>query len=163
MHVPPASPFLGVLAVASLTLSGCRFETVDEEANDLQTSVERMLGESSRAWNEGRIEGFLDDYLNSESTTYIGGAGLVSGFDGIRQRFAPLFAAGVARDSLRFEEVRARRLGAIYGVVTARWILHRSGSVTGSGPLTLVVRRVGGYWKIIHDHSSSDSPAAAEP
>lgn len=134
---------------------GCWIE-VEEEEGDLRTSIENMLYESAEAWNRGDLSGFMDDYLQSETTTYIGSAGMLTGYDAVRARYAPLFQPGAARDSLRFEDIRARRLGAVDGVVTARRVLYRGSEVTGSGPLTLVVRRTSSGWKIIHDHSSSD-------
>ena len=120
-----------------------------------------MLAESAEAWNRGELDGFMDDYVESEATTYIGRSGMLTGYSAIRDRFAPLFEPGAQRDSLRFENVRSRRLGAVDGVVTARWILHQGDMVTESGPFTLVVRRTSSGWKIIHDHSSSD-PEPAE-
>ena len=143
------------LVVLPLVLGACWVE-VEEDAADLQGSVEAMLAESADAWNRGELIGVMDSYIESEATTYIGRSGMLSGYQAIRERFAPIFEPGAERDSLRFENVRSRRLGAVEGVVTARWILHRGGVVTESGPSTLVVRRTSAGWKIIHDHSSSD-------
>ena len=144
---------------------GCTIQRTDDEGadgTDIQTAVHQMLDESAVAWNSGVIEGFMDDYLDAPTTTYIGGSGLIIGYEGIRGRYAPLFSQGAERDSLRFESLRVRGLGPLYGLATARWVLHRDGVVTGSGPFTLVLRRTGTAWQIIHDHSSSD-PASAAP
>ena len=148
-------PALSILAAFSLG-TGCRFEIEDEGDSNVQAAAERMLLESAGAWNRGELDGFMDYYLESENTTYIGEGGLLTGYDSIRARYAPSFKPGTARDSLRFEEVRTRRLAAVEAIVTARWILHQGDSVTGSGPFTLVLRHTSGGWKIIHDHSSSD-------
>lgn len=147
--------FISLLAGASLT-SGCRIEVEEEGDSNVQKAVEELLEESARAWNRGDLEGFMDDYLPSENTTYIGGGGLLTGVESIRARYAPLFEPGARRDSLRFEDVRVRRLAAVEAIATARWILRRNGTVTGSGPFTLVLRHTSAGWKIIHDHSSSD-------
>jgi ketosteroid isomerase-like protein len=144
-----------LLASASLT-SGCRLEIEDEGDSNVQKTVEGMLEESAGEWNRGDFTGFMDDYVQSEHTTYIGGGGLLTGYESIRARYAPLFEPGAQRDSLRFEDVRVRRLAAVEAIATARWILHRNGTVTGSGPFTLVLRHTSDGWKIIHDHSSSD-------
>jgi ketosteroid isomerase-like protein len=144
------------LVTATSLASGCRIEIEDTGDSNVTAAVERMLSESADAWNRGELAGFMDDYLESENTTYIGGAGFVIGYDSIEARYAPRFEPGAARDSLRFEEVRVRRLGAVDAIATARWILHRRDTITGSGPFTLVLRHTSGGWKIIHDHSSSD-------
>lgn len=149
------APLPWVLATG-LVLSGCSIETEEAGDWDLQGSVERMLTESAEAWNRGELDGFMDDYLESQNTTFIGGGGLLTGYDAIRERYAPLFEPGAARDSLRFADVRARRLAAVEALATGRWVLYRRDETTGSGPFTLVLRHTSRGWKIIHDHSSSD-------
>ena len=154
-----------VAAVLAIAATGaCRIERTDVEGDDgtdMQGAVQRMLDESATAWNDGQLEGFIDDYLVAPTTTYIGGSGLIIGYDGIRERYAPLFEPGAERDSLRFESLRVRGLGPLYALASARWVLHRDGVVTGSGPFTIVLRRTGTGWQIIHDHSSSDPPPVA--
>ena len=146
---------MSLLTGASFTLA-CQIEIEDEGDSNVQKTVEDMLEESASQWNRGDLAGFMDDYVQSENTTYIGGGGLLTGYEAIRARYAPLFEPGVQRDSLRFEDVRLRRLAAVEAIATARWVLHRNGTVTGSGPFTLVLRHTSVGWKIIHDHSSSD-------
>jgi len=41
-------------------------------------------------------------------------------------------------------------------LATARYVLHRGDSVTGSGPFTLILERREDTWKIIHDHTNAD-------
>ncbi len=153
------------LVLVCIAASGCSFEVETDPDSDVQSAVENMLAESAVAWNEGRLDGFMDDYLESPGTTYIGSGGLLVGYEAIRDRYAPLFEPGAERDSLRFEDVRVRRLAAIEAIATARWVLHRGEVITGSGPFTLVLRRTSSGWKVIHDHSSSDPapPSSDEP
>jgi len=142
--------------LAVLFAAACTIEIEDEGDADVQGSVLRMLEESAGAWNRGELAGFMDDYLESANTTYIGSTGLLNGYESIRARYAPLFEPEATRDSLRFEDVRVRRLAAIEAIATARWILYQGDTITSSGPFTLVLRHTSGGWKIIHDHSSSD-------
>jgi ketosteroid isomerase-like protein len=155
----------GALALLLLPagLASCRIEVEAEEDIGLEPYVIRMLETSAAAWNRGDLDAFLSDYVAAASTTYVGGRGLVTGFEGIREVYAPAFAPGASRDSLRFEQIRVRPLPPLAGIVTARWILHDGEAITGSGPFTLVVRRVGTGWKIIHDHSSSDPAPPPAP
>ncbi len=165
----PVRPRRALLPLALVALAlpagACRIEVEPDEDMSLEASMQRMLAASADAWNRGDLEAFLSDYLDAPSTTYVGSRGLVSGLEGIREAYAPSFASGARRDSLRFEDLRVRPLPPLAGIVTARWILHRGDEVTASGPFTLVVRRVGTGWKIIHDHSSSDPqpPAGDAP
>jgi ketosteroid isomerase-like protein len=148
--------FLPYMLAATLIVSGCTIEIEEEGDSDLHGSVERMLAGSAEAWNGGVLDGFMDDYLESENTTYIGGGGLLTGYDEIYERYAPLFEPGASRDSLRFENIRTRRLAVVEAIATARWVLYQGDEITGSGPFTLVLRHTSNGWKIIHDHSSSD-------
>lgn len=155
---------LPLLALVGIVVAGCWIEPSenaeqearqDRRAGDLAARVRGALARSAAGWNRGDLEGFLDVYLESPSTTYVGGSGLRIGYRSIRERYAPLFRPGADRDSLRFEDVRVRTLGDGLALGIARWALHRNGRVTGSGPFTLVLRRVGDRWLIVHDHSSS--------
>lgn len=122
----------------------------------LEERVRAVLARSAAGWNRGDLAAFMEPYREAPTTTYVGGSGLRVGYGAIRQRYAPLFEAGARRDSLRFEDLRVRRLAGDVAVGTARWILYRRGDdVTETGPFTLVLRRVGDGWKIVHDHSSS--------
>jgi uncharacterized protein (TIGR02246 family) len=148
---------LGLLAVA-----GCKFEV--GEAEDLEGSVEDMLQMSAAAWNRGDIDGFLDAYADAPSTSFMTPTGPVQGLAAIRTVYASAFGAGAARDSLRFEALRVRTISPLMAVVTGRYVLERTGSITSNGWFTLVLRRMGEGWRIVHDHSSeSPLPQAEAP
>lgn len=155
---------VGVAAAATVLLSaGCWIERTEpnadtgtDDAAELTARIAEALDASAAAWNRGDLEGFMSVYLDSASTTYVGRTGLEVGYDAIRDRYAPLFASGADRDSLAFEDLRVRALTDRVAVGTARWVLRDGGRITGSGPFSLVLQRVEGRWKIVHDHSSSD-------
>lgn len=153
-----------LLAAACVVLSSCRIEAVEsgdspaDEEPDLEAQIASILEEQAAAWNAGYLDGFLAAYERSPATTYIGSGGLRRGFDAIRDRYAPLFAPGAERDSLRFGDVAVRELDPRFAVVTARYTLHREDEVTSTGPFTLVLMRVEGAWKIVHDQSAADPP-----
>jgi uncharacterized protein (TIGR02246 family) len=118
--------------------------------------VQAMLTRSAAAWNRRDLAGFVGDYAPDSATTFVSGGHVRHGFEWIRRNYAPTFAAGAPHDSLRFEEVEARTLGADFILATARYTLFQGDSVTSSGPFTLILRRMNGQWKIVHDHTSRD-------
>lgn len=122
----------------------------------LTSELARQLDRSAGDWNRGDLEGFMNDYARDTATTFVEGGHARHGWDFIRSRYAPRFAPGASRDSLRFEEVAARPLGDRHALLTARFILFRDGQTTASGPFTLVLERRANGWKILHDHTSSD-------
>ncbi len=122
--------------------------------SELQGMLERAAGN----WNRGDLDAFMSDYLPSDSTTYVGGRGLVRGPAAIRNSYARLFTGEVVRDSLSFTILDVDPVAPDVANLIARYILARRvggrDSVTASGPTSLLVRRVEGRWRIGHDHSS---------
>lgn len=145
-----ASLVLVVLLPAAL--AGCRFEMGEEE--DLERSIETMLVRSADAWNRGDLDGFLAAYADGASTSLMTADGPVFGRATIRGLYAPRFEPGATRDSLRLEDLNVRPLPPLIGIVTGRYVLERDGTVSDSGWFSVVVRRAGDGWRIVHDHSS---------
>ena len=116
-----------------------------------------FLRASSEAWNRGDLEAFVDDYARDSTTTFVAGGRVQYGWDWIHDNYyTHWWDLGSERDSLRFEDVAARSLGSDHLLTTARFVLFRGDSVTASGPFTLVMRRIEGEWKIIHDQTGTD-------
>ena len=143
-------PVLAVLAAA------CAITIGRAQGSDPGPVIKSMLDVSAVAWNRGDLDGFVSTYANDSTTTFVSAGQVQHGYAWIRRNYAPRFAPGARRDSLRFERFVARTLGSDYALVTARYVLFRGDSVTSSGPFTLIVQRRAGRWKIIHDHTSSD-------
>jgi len=123
-----------------------------------RTEIQAMLDTSAGAWNRGDLAGFLSYYQPGPGTTFIGRNGVVRGVEQIRGVYAARFAPGGVRDSLSFVLLDVDPLAPDVANVIARYILARRvagrDSITASGPTSLVMRRVQGRWRIVHDHSS---------
>jgi uncharacterized protein (TIGR02246 family) len=128
------------------------------ETRDLTRTIEAQFARSAEAWNRGDLEAFMADYARDSLTSFIAGGHLRRGYDWIYRSYAPRFAPGARRDSLRFEEFSVRPLSPTLALVTARFVLSQAGRTTASGPFTLVMEHRAGGWKILHDHTSSDAP-----
>ena len=117
-----------------------------------------MLARSATSWNHGDLAAFMEDYAPGSETTYIGSKGTLRGPAAIQAAYAPRFAPGGIRDSLSFELVDVDPLAPDMLNVIATYILARRvggrDSVTARGPTSLVMRRMDGRWRIVHDHSS---------
>jgi uncharacterized protein (TIGR02246 family) len=147
------------ILVLVVLLAACRSggpESAPAPDPDLTARLEAQFARAAAAWNRGDLEAFMADYAPGEEPTFIAGGHLRGGHDWIRDHYAPAFAPGARRDSLRFEEFTVRPLSPAIALVTARYLLHRSGVVTGSGPFSLIMERRDNRWLILHDHSSSD-------
>ena len=117
-----------------------------------------MLEASAEAWTRGDLDGYISDY--AEDATYVGSGGLVRGASEIRRLYAEgYWSGGTPPDALRFEMLDVRITGPGTATAVGRYILYDrgSGESTGTGIFTLSLGRVGGAWKILHDHSSADA------
>ena len=146
-----------MLAAACARAAGS-YHATPSQRTGVRAELEAMLRRSAVAWNRGDLDGFMSDYLPSDSTTYIGGRGLVRGPAAIRASYARLFTGEIQRDSLSFVILDVDPVAPDAANLIAQYILtrHADGrdSVTARGPTSLVVRRVDGRWRIVHDHSS---------
>ena len=149
-----ADPRWTILVTLGRLAARCRVP--DSTVDDPTPAISNMLSRSADAWNAGDLEQFISDYADHPSTTFMSGGGSQHGRAWIRSYFAPRFAPGADRDSLRFENIEDRALGSDYAIATARFVLFVRESITASGPFTLVLHRMDGRWKIIHDHTPSD-------
>lgn len=116
-----------------------------------------MLHASADAWNRGDLDGYMADY--AEDATYVGSTGLVRGAAEIRRRYAEgYWSGGTPPDALRFEMLDVRVTGPGTATAVGRYILYDrdSAGTTGTGLFTLSLGRIGGAWKILHDHSSAE-------
>ena len=117
-----------------------------------------MLARAAVNWNRGDLDAFMEDYLPGDSTTFIGGRGLVRGPAAIRASYAAQFAPGAVRDSLSFLVLDVDPLApGVVNLIAQYTLARRVGardSVTARGPTSLLLRRVDGRWRIVHDHSS---------
>jgi uncharacterized protein (TIGR02246 family) len=113
-----------------------------------------VLDHGARAWDAGNLDDFLSDYLPDSETTFITKTGVLHGIDAIRGVYAARFAPGAQRDSLHFQNVQVDILAPDVVNTIAWYVLTRGDSITARGPTSLVMRRVNGRWRIVHDHSS---------
>ncbi len=144
---------------AALTIAGCAPAgppapgpvTVAGRAA-ARRAAEALLAHGASAWNRGDLDGFVSDY--AFDATFVTRDSVLHGRPAIRSRYAPRFAPGGVRDSLSFQDLEVDALGPDALNAIAYYVLQRGDSVVARGPTSLVLRRVGGRWFIVHDHSS---------
>ena len=146
-----------MLAVACSRATGA-YHPSTAQRTAVRSELEAMLTRAAMNWNRGDLDAFIGDYLPSDSTTYIGGRGLVRGPAAIRSSYARLFTGELVRDSLSFTVLDVDPVAPDVANLIAQYTLARRvggrDSVTARGPTSLLVRRVDGRWRIVHDHSS---------
>jgi uncharacterized protein (TIGR02246 family) len=154
----PRHLILLLVAVAAAYVALKRVAATPAAALDdparVRGEIMAVLDHGARAWDAGNLDDFVSDYLPDSGTTFITKTGVLHGVDAIRGVYAARFAPGAQRDSLHFQGVEVDILGPDVVNTIAWYVLTRGDSITARGPTSLVMRRVSGRWRIVHDHSS---------
>ena len=119
-------------------------------------AIRSMLSDSQTAWNRGDLAAFASYYEDSPDTTFIGNEVVRGGTKAILDRYRRRYPNREAMGTLTFSEIEIRNLAPGVALTTGKFELKRTpaGGGGASGRFTLILRRMPGGWKIIHDHTS---------
>ena len=129
-----------------------RLAPAGEDVGAARRDVLALLSHGAAAWTRGDLAGFVSDY--APNATFVTQERVLHGRDEIQAHYAPRFAPGGVRDSLFFEGLEVDLLAPDAVNAIAYYVLRRGETVVARGPTSLVIRRLGGRWLIMHDHSS---------
>lgn len=115
------------------------------------------LRAQAAAWNEGNLEAFMASYWKSDDLTFVAGDAVTKGWNATLKRYRDKYSGGQGLGRLGFERMEVEMVTNDVAVVTGRFNLVKDGA-TSSGLFTLVMRRINGVWRIVHDHTTA-SPA----
>jgi uncharacterized protein (TIGR02246 family) len=145
---------IGLLASPNQTSMNSGSVPAADSSAVVRNEISQLLDSAAGAWNRGDLDRFMEDYAPDTTTTFVGSKGILRGRAAIKQAYAPRFAPGGVRDSLSFENLEVDILAKDVVHAIAYYRLMRGDSTIARGPTSLVMRKIGGRWKIIHDHSS---------
>ncbi len=150
-----------------LTLSsGCSMRAVprgrdrQRQDNVRTQAVRAVLDQQVSAWNRGDIDGFMDTYWRSDELTFSGAGQTRRGWAAVRDRYKARYRTPEQMGKLAFSAVEIRTLGSSAALVLGRWELTDTPEAA-RGVFTLVLQRIDGQWRIIHDHTSAEPQVAA--
>lgn len=109
------------------------------------------------AWNRGDIEGFMDGYERSETTTFVSGDELTQGWQTVLDRYKRRYTSAEQMGMLTFSELDMQPLSPSLVLAEGRWKLIRAND-TPHGRFTLLFRQTAKGWRIIHDTTTSATP-----
>lgn len=123
-------------------------------------AVMNVLRTQQDAWNRGDIDGFMQHYWKSDKLTFSAGGETHRGWQATYDRYRQRYPTAGRMGKLTFSDLEVLPLGRRAALVLGRWRLEREGDPAG-GNFSVVFRRFGGRWIIVHDHTSQSPPTPA--
>jgi ketosteroid isomerase-like protein len=121
---------------------------------DGKDQVKKLLEDQVMCWNKGDLDGFMKGYWNSESLSFYSGSNISYGWKKVKDRYQErYFAEGKERGELAFNDIQVELIGEEGAFVRAKWKTVMKKETT-EGLFTLVLKKVDGEWRIVHDHTS---------
>ena len=131
----------------------------DEEGkNSVTKSVTKeilaVFNRQVAAWNAGDLEGFMQTYWKSEKLTFSGGGKTTRGWQATLDRYKKSYSSKELMGKLTFSDFEVTTLGPTSALALGRWHLEREKD-SPEGNFSVILKKLDGKWKIIHDHSST--------
>ena len=115
-----------------------------------------VLDAQVEAWNRGDLEGFMAGYWRSPDLVFCSGSTVTKGWDETLARYRKRYQSeGREMGKLRFDAIEVIPLGEDAALARGAFRLHLADGQEPHGLFTLLLRRIDGAWRIVHDHTSS--------
>jgi uncharacterized protein (TIGR02246 family) len=137
--------------------AGCKSAHHGTAAIKMEEEVRAVLEKQLAAWNAGDLAGFMDTYARADDTRFASGGDVSLGWQTVFDRYRRKYGEKETMGKLKFSDIDIQVLGPESALAFGRWHLTRKGG-DASGLYTLVLRKTGDGWRIVHDHTSSAAP-----
>ena len=132
------------------------FVIAQNSADDPKAAIEGVLRTQQAAWNRHDLDAFMTGYWQSPELTFFSNAKESDGWQAAMDRYKAAYASpGHEMGTLEFSGLRIEMLGPEAAFVRGKFGLVMSDGKTPHGIFTLVFRKFGDGWKIVHDHTSA--------
>ena len=129
-----------------------------QQQSDTRAEVQTFIHQYVEAVNRADAAGLMDMYARVPEVTSADNTDVTHGWDAIRNDAASL-ASSHYRMTLDSADVVLLGPGYALAVAKANYSFGTpQGALRVRGVLTLVLQKIGNAWKVLHDHSSSQSP-----
>jgi ketosteroid isomerase-like protein len=143
------SPFLILVAL-------CFVLAATAWPNQSEKDIRAVMMSQQQAWNRGDIDGFMNGYARSSSTTFVSEDTVTRGWQTVRDRYHKKYSDRARMGTLAFSDLEVTQLSGGFALVLGRWKLKRAHDQP-QGRFTLVFRQLPEGWRIVHDHTSTAS------
>jgi len=149
-----------IVMLAAFLVAAFAGHSEPSNRDDDKAAITAVLTAQQSAWNEGKVDVFLEGYWHADELSFSGSSGVVRGFNAVRERYQKSYPDRQAMGKLDFTGLEVHMLGTDAALVLGHWHLTREKGDIG-GVFSLVFQRFPEGWKIIHDHTSV-VPSSAE-
>lgn len=121
-----------------------------------KTTIEKTLADQVSSWNKGDLDGFMAAYWKSDDLCFYSGGSVSKGWQALKDRYQARYfdkEKGKERGSLTFSDIQVEMLGDQAAYIRGKWKVVDS-KETNEGLYTLIMKKLDGQWKIVHDHTS---------
>lgn len=119
-----------------------------------QRQISELLGQQAIDWNAGDLKKFMQSYWNSEQLTFSSGGQTTRGWQATLDRYQTKYSTPDEMGRLTFDQNEITMLGSEAALVLGTWQLKWGNDRSRGGNFSLVLQKIDGHWKIIHDHTS---------
>src|ERR1043165_7069082 len=119
-----------------LTVCACMREPPNSD-EQIVLEVRQVMEAQQAAWNRGDVEGFMEGYDRADTTTFVSGDQLISGWETVLERYKKQYSSREQMGTLTFAEVAIKPIGRDLCLADGRWSLARSNDAP-HGRFTLV-------------------------
>jgi len=121
---------------------------------DIKGEIKAIMDQQAKDWTAGDFEGFMKGFHNSKKLRFAHPKGITRGWRTVMDAYKK----GVKKSRLEFTDVDITVLSDSSALVFGRFHNFYEDESYKTGLFTLLMRRIDGQWKAVHDHSS-DLPA----
>ena len=141
-----------LIIILAFVVSSC-----SQQESDPSTSKKEVLAvlmQQQDFWNQGNIKGYMKGYFKSDSLRFASGDHVSYGWQTTLERYLKGYPDKKTMGILLFSDVDIKLLSNNTALVFGRWELQREQDHP-HGLFTLIFKKTGCGWRIIHDHTSA--------
>lgn len=147
---------LWLLVLCGLSGAGCA--PAPEPPADSTADIKAVLDAQMDAWNRGDLVGYMAGYWSSPDLVFFSNGTTTRGWQQTLDRYKQRYQGeGRQMGTLDFPELDIVSLGADAAIARGRWRLKMSDGKELTGMTSVILRKLPEGWRIVHDHSSSES------
>jgi len=139
-----------VLAMSAVSCTG----PGNYNETKIKGEIMAVMNQQAKDWSAGDYEAFMKGYHKSEDIRFAHPKGITRGWQGVLDAYK----RNPKKSRLEFSDIDITPLSPEAALVFGRFHNHVEDNTYKTGLFTLLVRKIDGQWKAVHDHSS-DLPA----